>query len=189
MGFGSGVISDTTFLYQHARSTQSNGTDYFVNVPAQATQSAANTRVILAAAQVFAPRIEPRVKQGQRTKVAVMSKVLVIADDVESSGDVAEILEYAGHTVKTLRTSGELFRVFSQFVPDVVVMNMNIPGISSILTLSFIRRLTEVAHTKVIVLTANTQVASSAKSMWRAEVVLVKPVSPEQVLAAVTRYL
>ena len=167
MGFGSGVVIDTTYLHQYARSTQSNGTDYYISVPAQATKSAANTRAVLCSCRVLAPSLEPKAKQCQRTKAAVMSKVLVVADDVESSSAVAEILERAGHTVRTLRSSGELFRVFAQFVPDVVVMNMNIPSISSILTLSFIRRLTEVAQTKVIVITANAQVATSAKSMWR----------------------
>jgi CheY-like chemotaxis protein len=88
-----------------------------------------------------------------------------------------------------LRSSAEVFRVLPKFVPHIVLVDMNIPGISNILTLSFIRRLSELRQTKIIVITHRAHIVESAKSIWRAEVILAKPVSPERLLETVSSCL
>jgi len=171
---------DANRTQQFTHSTQPTGTYSWLSLPAQLTQGVAtSTRVI-------STRTEQRARPFQQTKDTLMSKVVVVVDDVESSSLISEILKGAGHSVNTLRTSAEIFRVLSQYVPDVVIIEMNTPSVSNLLTLTFIRRLTELSHTKIIMITAHAQIA---KSLWRAEVVLDKPVSNELLLEAVSRYL
>jgi len=127
--------------------------------------------------------------QRQQTKDGLTSKILIVTDDVESCTTFTEVLEGAGHSVKMLRSSTEVFRVLPKFIPHIVLVDMNVPGISNILTLSFIRRLSELRHTKIIVITHRSQLMESAQSIWRAEVVLAKPVSPERLLETVSSCL
>lgn len=130
-----------------------------------------------------------QLNQHHETKDASMSKILIVADDVDSCTTFTGILEEAGHSVKMLRSSAEVFRVLPRFIPKVVLVDMNVPGVSNILTLSFIRRLSELRQTKIIVVTHRSQIVESAKSIFRAEVILTKPVSPERLLEAVSSCL
>ena len=71
-----------------------------------------------------------------------MGKILIVVDDIEGTNAVSETLESAGYATKTLQSSAEIFRNLLHFVPDIVLINLNTPGIQSMLTLSFIRHLT-----------------------------------------------
>ncbi len=122
-----------------------------------------------------------------QTKDSEMSKILIVVDDVESSQAYAEILASAGHSVKMLHSHAEIFRVLSLFVPNIVLVDMNVPGMSNMLTLSIIRRMSELTRTKIIVSTQYSDMTKTAQLNWRVDAVLTKPVSSEQLLETVSK--
>ncbi len=121
-------------------------------------------------------------------KDLLMSKVLIIDDDEEICETFSDILKHAGHDVHILKSGAEAFRVLPKLVPDVVLLDMHMPGVSGVLTLSFIRRLSRLSQTKVIIVSGHPELAESAKAIWGADLFLAKPVSPKQLVEAVATY-
>ncbi len=138
-------------------------------------------------------------------KDLLMSKVLIIDDDEEICETFSDILKHAGHDVHILKTGAEAFRVLPKLVPDVVLLDMHMPGVSGVLTLSFIRRLSRLSQsgvltlsfirrlsrlsqTKVIIVSGHPELAESAKAIWGADLFLAKPVTPKQLVEAVATY-
>lgn len=117
-----------------------------------------------------------------------MSKVLIIDDDDEICETFSDILKHAGHDVHVLKTGAEAFRVLPKLLPNIVLLDMNMPGVSGVLTLSFIRRLSRLSQTKVIIVSGHPELAESAKAIWGADLFLCKPVSPKQLVEAVANY-
>jgi len=128
------------------------------------------------------------VKSRYPGKDLLMSKVLIIDDDAEICETFSDILKHAGHDVHILKTGAEAFRVLPKLVPDVVLLDMHMPGVSGVLTLSFIRRLSRLSQTKVIIVSGHPELAESAKAIWGADLFLAKPVTPKQLVEAVATY-
>ncbi len=117
-----------------------------------------------------------------------MSKVLIIDDDEDICATYSDILKHKGHNVHILTSGTEAFRVLPKLVPEIVLLDMNMPGISGSLLLSFIRRLSRLDNTKVIIVSGYVDLAESAKAIWGADMLLTKPISAKQLLDAVAIY-
>lgn len=122
-------------------------------------------------------------------KVALMGKILIVVDGPERSQEVAEVLEQRGYSHKILHSSAELFRILPHFEPEILLVDQSIPGIGNIKILAFIRHVTEVGAMKVFVVMKDAETVGSAKTLWKADVALTSPVSPEALVEAVTAHL
>src|SRR5260221_9580636 len=118
-----------------------------------------------------------------------MGKIVIVDDDIDICDTFADILTHTGHEVKILNSGTEAFRLLPKLVPDVVLLDMHMPGVSGVLTLSYIRRLSRLANTKIIIISGHPELAESAKSIWGADLFLPKPISPKQLVDAVSIYL
>ncbi len=114
-----------------------------------------------------------------------MVKVLIVDDDVEICDTFSDILTHVGHDVHVARSGTEAFRALRRVSPDVVLLDMNLPGISGVELLSYIRHIRRLAHARVIIITGHPELAQSAKAIWGADMSLTKPVSPRELLKAV----
>ena len=117
-----------------------------------------------------------------------MSKVLIIDDDQELCETFSDILQGAGHEIHVLTSGKEAFRVLPKLAPNIVLLDMNMPGVPGMLTLGFIRRLSRLAHTRVIIVSGHPDLAEEDKAMWGADMFLAKPVTPRQLLEAIAIY-
>jgi len=184
------VEPERGFMQSHREITLTIGTEDFGKVSEKMGRSGVDAKSTIS---LYSSNLNDRQTKErgthQRKKEVAMSKILIVADDVDTCLTFEEILEDAGYSVKLLHTSAEVFKVLPKFVPNIVLVDMNVPGIANILTLSFIRRLSELRQTKIIVITQRSQIAESAKSFWRAEAILTKPLSPERLLETVSSCL
>ncbi len=114
-----------------------------------------------------------------------MGKILIVDDDVEICDTFSDILKHAGHEVHVVRSGTEAFRVLRRVSPDVVLLDMNLPGVSGVLLLSYIRHIRHLAHARIIIVSGHPELAASAEAVWGADLSLAKPVSPRQLLDAV----
>lgn len=127
---------------------------------------------------------DPSSQPGQ-VHTAVMSKVLIVVDDVESCESFAQVLSGAGHSVRLVYSSTEIFRELLNFIPDIVLFDMNVPSIPNMLTLSIVWRMSELTRTRIVICTQRSQINGTQQVNWHADSILAKPISPDQLLETV----
>ena len=88
--------------------------------------------------------------------------------------------------VESCVDGSEALKRLTEIVPDVVVLDINLPGASGVDILIQIRADARLAKTKVIISSANERIAEELEE--KADLVLLKPVSPRQLSELATRF-
>ena len=83
-----------------------------------------------------------------------MASVLIVDDDADIRGLLREVLERASHTVIEAGDGREGLRLFHAEQPDLVILDVSMPGFDGWQTLERIRELSDVP---VVMLTARAQ--------------------------------
>jgi CheY-like chemotaxis protein len=109
-----------------------------------------------------------------------MSKVLIVEDDADICETYTDILEAAGHIVMAVDRVTKAYQCLPKFRPDVVVLDMLLPGDSGMLVVAFIRRYPRLSKVKLVVISGHPEMASRAVTLFGADMFLTKPVSAEQ---------
>jgi DNA-binding response OmpR family regulator len=87
------------------------------------------------------------VQQTSPTKVPTLKKVLVVEDCFDAARIARVLLERAGHTVETVRNGTEALVVATSFSPDVVLLDLGLPGVDGF---QVARRL-KAAHSQLLI--------------------------------------
>src|SRR5215207_6165306 len=101
--------------------------------------------------------------------------VLVIEDTRDLANFYAEILEMQGMSVEVIVDGAVALQRLETAVPDLIVLDMNLPHVSGLEILDFVRNQPHLKQTKVFVVTANPHMAQVAEG--RADLTFIKPVS------------
>jgi len=100
---------------------------------------------------------------------------LVIEDHRDISSLFRTVLEEAGFQTEIIQTGDEAIARLAEAVPDVVILDLHLPGVQGDEILHRIRADARMAETRVIVITAYAVLARTLQD--EADVVLIKPVS------------
>jgi DNA-binding response OmpR family regulator len=112
-----------------------------------------------------------------------MASVLVVDDEPDIRSLVRELLERAGHDVVEAGDGNEGLRVFFASRPNLVVLDVSMPGLDGWGTLERIRELSDVP---VIMLTAQTQELAKVRGLrGGADDYITKPFGRQELLARV----
>jgi DNA-binding response OmpR family regulator len=111
-----------------------------------------------------------------------VSKILIIADDHQISAIYSEILKQASYEVHVLNSGIEAFYALPLLIPDIVLLDMQMFGVTGALLLPFIRRLERLKKTRVVIVSGNPQMKAFAKEVWGVDYCLIKPVSATELL-------
>jgi DNA-binding response OmpR family regulator len=120
-----------------------------------------------------------------------MSKILIVEDDISLRDVYSARLQAEGYTIATASNGEEALAVAVKERPDLVLLDIMMPRISGFDVLDIIRTTPEIAHTRVIMMTA----LSSPEDRERGEKLgvdqyLVKSqVTLEDVVASIKRIL
>jgi DNA-binding response OmpR family regulator len=113
--------------------------------------------------------------------------ILVIDDSPLVREMLATVLRRGGHQVVTAADGAEGLRVFRERLPDLVLLDLHMPGLDGWETLD---RLREISERPVIMLTAAADERSRVRGLMRgADDYVVKPASPAELLARVVALL
>jgi chemosensory pili system protein ChpA (sensor histidine kinase/response regulator) len=117
---------------------------------------------------------------------AMIRTILVIEDDAETARFFSLVLEKAGFAVEILRDGQLALNRLAEIVPALVLLDLNMPSVSGVEILRHMRAEARLAGVKVIVVTANPQMAEEVYEM--ADLVLLKPISYDQLRGLVQRF-
>lgn len=119
-----------------------------------------------------------------------MSKTVMIVDDEPNIVVSLEFLmQQAGYRVQIARTGEEAMSLIPQIVPDVVLLDVMLPGIDGFDVLQSIRQSPLLKHIAVIMLTAKGRDVEMTKGMaLGANAYVTKPFSTRDLLNEVRRY-
>ena len=106
--------------------------------------------------------------------------IMVVDDDQHTALYMADMLRMLGHTVLTLYTPRSAMRQLNEAVPDVIFIDINLPGIDGLEVCRYLRRDPTTSHVPIIVVSANGEVTyRKAAAAAGADQYLVKPVMLE----------
>jgi CheY-like chemotaxis protein len=116
-------------------------------------------------------------------------RVLLVDDDHDSRELYVQILEWAGFDVQAAEDGEAALVIVSQYAPEAVVLDINLPRRDGIRVLRDLRQLPETAAIPVIALTGYPDAADRARSAGGFSQVLEKPCEPFTLIKAVRRQL
>jgi len=115
------------------------------------------------------------------------SRILIVDDSPEVREVIAVVLRRGGHETVTAEDGAEALRVFAAQRPDLVILDLHMPGMDGWETLE---RLREITDRPVIMLTAASDERARVHGLMRgADDYLVKPASAPELLARVVALL
>src|SRR5262249_18759011 len=116
------------------------------------------------------------------------SRILVTDDNADAAETLAMVLRQAGHEVRIAHSGPETIRLAAEFRPDVVFMDIAMPGVDGLETARQLRRTPGLEDIPLIALTGYGQPSDRERAQKAGlDDLLVKPASPEAVAAVIAR--
>ena len=113
-------------------------------------------------------------------------RVLVVEDDASQALFAEGVLRGAGMQARALRTAAEVMPEMEQFRPDLVLMDLHMPGMSGTELTALIRAHPDFAHIPIVFLTGDPDPERQFEALeLGADDFLSKPIRPRHLIAAV----
>ena len=117
-----------------------------------------------------------------------MAKVLIVDDSPTETYKLTSMLEKSGHEVLTAETGEDGIAIAKKELPDVVLMDIVMPGLNGFQATRQLTKAPETAHIPVIIITTKDQQTDRVWGMRQgAKDFLVKPVTAETLTAAIAK--
>jgi DNA-binding response OmpR family regulator len=121
------------------------------------------------------------------TSEATTGRVLVIEDDAEIADVLRRFLRQEGHDVRTATDGEEAIPAATEFVPDLVILDLGLPGIDGV---EVCRRLRAGGDVPILILTARTELDDRVEGLDSgADDYLGKPFERQELLARIRALL
>jgi CheY-like chemotaxis protein len=117
-----------------------------------------------------------------------MGLILVVEDDADLRETYIDILEGDGHVLAAVETTARAIQFLTRKYPDVVLLDLQLPGDSGVLVLSFVRRFPRLRNTKVVVISGMVQMEKNVITTWGADLFLPKPITAPALRATVRSF-
>jgi len=109
-------------------------------------------------------------------------RVLIVDDDAATRFVYQQVLEVLGLSLYEAASGDEAIRVLSRDAPDLVVLDMLLPGVPGTSVLSHIYQAPHLAQTRVLIITAHHSWAGL--TLREGDRILYKPVTPRNMRQA-----
>lgn len=112
---------------------------------------------------------------------------LIVEDHLASAEFFATALSESGFETEVIRSGQDALDRLSEVVPDMIILDLNLPGVHGSAILKTVRGDERLADTHVIVTTTHWQGAEEVEQ--EADLVILKPVGFEQLRDLASRFL
>lgn len=117
-------------------------------------------------------------------------KVLIVDDEVNIVISLEFLMEQAGYTIDVARTGDEALEKLATFQPDLVLLDVMLPGMNGFDICQHIRQTPELAAIKIVMLTAKGRDVEITKGMaLGANAYITKPFSTKALLVEIQTQL
>ena len=121
------------------------------------------------------------------TSEVATGRVLVIEDDAEIADVLRRFLRQEGHDVRTATDGDGALPAAAEFVPDLVILDLGLPGLDGV---EVCRRLRAEGDVPILILTARTELEDRVEGLDSgADDYLVKPFERRELLARIRALL
>jgi diguanylate cyclase (GGDEF)-like protein len=110
---------------------------------------------------------------------------LIIEDDRDVAALFRHVLDLAGFQTEIIFHGQVAVDRLSNCQPDIILLDLNLPGVSGSQILEMIRKEPNLIYTKVVVVTGHSHIASGLSA--QPDLVLLKPVSTDQLTSLMRR--
>ena len=176
-GLGIGLTIVRSLVQLHGGSVDARsegpglGSEFIIRLPAVAED---------------APVAEETPAPAARGKPQQRRRVLIVDDDVDAAEMLAEALKSAGHEVREEHDGASALVAAAQFQPDVVLLDLGLPGMGGIEVARWLRAFPQLAGVRIVALTGFGQPAERTRTAAVGiESHLVKPVDLDTVMEAI----
>jgi len=118
----------------------------------------------------------------------VPPKILIVEDDVLFLSLLQKILERAGYQTLRAEDGGRALQILEEQQPDLIVLDLILPGMSGLELLKFVKQNDRLKHTPIVVVSAHPNVAPEVYDSG-VERILIKPVQPDELRETVRTLL
>lgn len=119
-----------------------------------------------------------------------MARVLIIDDSPTETYKLTSILEKNGHTVLTADNAESGLAVAKKELPDLVLMDVVMPGLNGFQATRQLTKTPETAHIPVIMVTTKDQQTDRVWGMRQgAKAYMTKPIDPQLLMATMAEVL
>lgn len=118
-----------------------------------------------------------------------MADILIIEDDLDLVETYADLLEACGHSVVSVSQISEATSCILDMRPDIITLDLNLPGNSNLAITSFIRTAKGIGHSQIIIISGHPEIMSGQDWMSQVDLVLTKPVDNQHLLTMIRRLL
>ncbi|MBW8012937.1 MAG: response regulator [Chloroflexi bacterium] len=112
---------------------------------------------------------------------------LIIEDDLDLINIFSSALDEAGYLTENINEGKSAIERLNNWNPDIIILDLHLPHVSGVDILRHIRENDQFANTRVIIVTADPQLANTVSDL--ADLVLIKPVSFTQLRDLAIRML
>jgi two-component system response regulator MprA len=121
------------------------------------------------------------------TSEVATGRVLVVEDDAEIADVLRRFLRQEGHEVRTAVDGEEALPAASEFVPDLVILDLGLPGLDGV---EVCRQLRASGDVSILILTARTELDDRVEGLDSgADDYLMKPFERQELLARIRALL
>ncbi len=117
-----------------------------------------------------------------------MARILVVDDAAFMRVRAARVLEDAGHQVEQAENGLEAIRKYSEWKPDVVLMDITMPEMDGLTALKEIKKIDPAARVAMVTAMGQQAIVMDALKSGAKDFVL-KPFQPDRVMAALHKML
>jgi len=120
-----------------------------------------------------------------------VAKILVVDDDINNRLLLRLVLEHAGHTITEAADGGEALATAHESIPDLIIMDLHMPGMDGVEFINALREDKTLAHTRVALYTATVSDESMRQFVELTGIsgIIEKPSEPPHIVAAVEKAL
>jgi len=118
-----------------------------------------------------------------------MKKILIIDDNSENREVLELLLEDEGFDTKALAGPRDIDTVISEFAPDLILLDVMMPGYNGIEESLRIKSMPKFAHIKIVLLTASNAFKNLDQSSTLADAFIAKPFDIDEVTTLVKSLL
>ena len=111
---------------------------------------------------------------------------LIVEDERDVAALFRHVIDLSGYRTEVALHGQVAVERLLNSQPDIVILDLNLPGISGKEILEMIQKDERVRHTRVIVITAHAHIAASLSV--QPDLVLLKPISIEQLTSFINRF-